>query len=139
MPEEPRQKNIKKKDIEQVPNLKESIMAESKETTPESSKIPVGMFSVSVVIGEVSIGISVPDTSLQDIAQIILEMLKNIAEIRSGEIENAYEQDDELTPEKPQQNQDDPRGLDLEGNEEYEKLMGKLKEEPRTITPPEEP
>ena len=136
MPEESRPKNIKKKDR---PSLKETIMPEQKETKPEPEETTIseGMSSISVVVGEVSIGISVPDTPLQDIAQITVDILRNIVELQRGEVEDLTEPEGAALEQT--QTQDKLRGLDLEGNAEYEKLMGNLKEDPRRIVPPEEP
>lgn len=86
-----------------------------------------GMLSISVVVGDVSIAMNVPNSTLLDVAQVTVDILKNIADLRSVE-EEIGDVPDETEGGEPDTDQRNPSELDLEGNREYERLMGTLKE-----------
>ncbi len=124
--EEPNQ--LKPKGDNEQEMTKEEPKSEVKEPIAEQ-----GTTSISVIVGDVSIQMNVPNSTLQDIAQTTVDLLQNIASLRSEQPEV-----DQYEPEtKPEAQPAQDRDLDIEGNQEYKRLMSTLKEETRIITPPE--
>ncbi len=124
--EEIKQSKIKGDNEQEM--TKEEPKPEVKEPIAEQ-----GTTSISVIVGDVSIQMNVPNSTLQDIAQTTVDLLQNIASLRSEQPEV-----DQYEPEtKPEVQPPQDRDLDIEGNQEYKRLMSTLKEDARVIVPPE--
>lgn len=108
---------------------KDKDIGKDEKTEPKVNIIETnpGMLSISVVVGDVSIAMNVPNSTLLDVAQVTVDILKNIADLRSVE-EEIGDVPDETEGGEPDTDQRNPSELDLEGNREYERLMGTLKE-----------
>lgn len=105
--------------------FEEIIMTKDKEE--ETKTVPGNETQrtvMNIVVADISMSIDAA-ASLQDVGQVVIDVLKNISELRAPYIEEATEHESGAEPEG------DPQ--DLEGDREYMRLMENIKETPAHI------